>query len=86
MNDAEIPVRVASALCWVNAVGFGVFCLPAIRNLMRGMDLPIVFGFTAYGGGAFERIGIRTSVWLLAGFLLVCVLEGGAWHEYRLAP
>jgi hypothetical protein len=78
MSDVAIPLQVASGLCWVNAVGFGVFCLPAIRNVSKGLDLPIVFGYTAYGGGAFERVGIRSSVWLLAAFLLVCVLEGVA--------
>lgn len=37
-----------------------------------------MMGFPAYGGGPFERIGLPTSVPLLAGFLLVCVLEGVA--------
>jgi hypothetical protein len=32
-------------------------------------------GFPAYGGGPFERIGISTTVPLLAAFLLVCALE-----------
>jgi hypothetical protein len=62
------------------AVGFGIFTLPAIRNLLTGRGIPIVFGFPAYGGGPFERYGIKTSVPLLAAFLLVCVLGGvAAW-------
>ena len=32
-------------------------------------------GFPAYGRGPFERIGISTTVPLLAAFLLVCSLE-----------
>ena len=68
-------VRVAAVLLWVNGVGFGVFCLPGIRNLLTGRDVPIVMGFKAYGDGPFERIGLRTSVWLLVAFLLVCTAE-----------
>jgi hypothetical protein len=32
-------------------------------------------GFPAYGRGPFERVGIPTTVPLLAAFLLVCILE-----------
>jgi hypothetical protein len=32
-------------------------------------------GFPAYGGGPFERIGLRTSVPLLAVYVLVCLAE-----------
>jgi hypothetical protein len=71
-------IRIAAVLCWVNAIGFGVFTLPAIRNVLAGREVPIVFGFPAYGGGSFERFGLKTSVPLLVGFLLVCVLEGVA--------
>ena len=75
-----IPVflRVAAALNWFIAVGFGVFCIPAIRNLMLGRDIPFVMGFPAYGRGPFERAGIPTTVPLLAAFLLVCILEAVA--------
>ncbi len=73
-----ILLRVAAGLHWFIAVGFGVFCLPAIRNVLTGRDLPVVMGFTAYGGGPFERRGIPTTVPLLAAFLLVCILEGVA--------
>lgn len=73
----NIPVhlRVAAILLWVNGIGFGVFCIPAIRNLLMGRDIPVVMGFPAYGKGPFERVGIPTTVPLLAGFLLVCILE-----------
>jgi hypothetical protein len=68
-------IRVAAVLLWINGVGFGVFCLPAIRNLLMGRDIPIVMGFPAYGRGPFERAGIPTTVPLLVAFLLVCFLE-----------
>jgi hypothetical protein len=76
----EIPLafRVAAVRQWFIAFGFGVFCIPAIRNLLRGDDIPIVMGFPAYGRGPFERVGIPTTVPLLAAFLLVCILEAVA--------
>jgi hypothetical protein len=76
----SVPVllRVAAILHWFVAVGFGVFCIPAIRNLLSGHDIPIVMGFPAYGRGPFERVGIPTTVPLLAAYLLVCMLEAVA--------
>jgi len=71
-------LRVAAILHWIVAIGFGVFCFPAIQNLLIGRDIPIVMGFPAYGRGPFERVGISTTVPLLAAFLLVCMLEAVA--------
>ncbi len=76
--NVPLQIRVAAILLWINAFGFGVFCLPAIRNLLAGREIPYIMGFPAYGKGPFERIGIPTTVTLLAAFLLVCVLEGVA--------
>ena len=78
MNVVPIQLHVAAILLWLNGIGFGVFCIPAIRNLSMGRDMPMVMGFPAYGRGPFERIGIPTTVPLLAGFLLVCTLEVAA--------
>jgi hypothetical protein len=75
MNIALVQLRGAAILLWVNGIGFGVFCIPAIRNLLMGRDIPMIMGFPAYGRGPFERIGIPTTVPLLIGFLLVCALE-----------
>jgi hypothetical protein len=71
-------LRLAAILLLISGVGFGVFCIPAIRNLLIGSNIPMVMGFSAYGRGPFERVGIRTTVPLLAGFLLVCTLESVA--------
>ena len=83
----SIWIRVAAVLLWTTAIGFGVFCPPAIRNLLAGRAIPRVLGFPAYGEGPFERHGMPTNVPLLAGFLLVCVLEGVAgwllWGGHR---
>jgi hypothetical protein len=73
-----LATRVAAVLLWVTAVGFGVPCLMAIKNLLAGQPIPLVMGFPAYGGGPFERHGIQSTVPLVTGFLLVCVLEGAA--------
>lgn len=72
------PIRLASILLWFTAIGFGLPCLLAIRNLLSGRDIPFIMGFPAYGGGPFERHGLHTTMPLLAGFLLVCILEGFA--------
>jgi hypothetical protein len=77
-------IRAAAILLWFTAVGFGVFCVPAIRNLAAGRDIPFVMGFPAYGRGPFERHGIHSTVALISGFLLVCILEGVAgWVLWR---
>lgn len=82
-----VPIRAAAILQMFIAVGIGVFCIPAIRNLAMGGDIPIVMGLPAYGRGPFERVGIPTTVPLLAAFLLVCILEGVAaallWGGYK---
>jgi hypothetical protein len=80
-------LRVAAILHLFIAIGFGVFCFPAIRNLLIGRPIPLVMGFPAYGGGPFERIGIPTTIPLLLAFLLVCILESVAgfllWGSYK---
>ena len=77
-------IRAAAILCWVNAIGFGVFTIPAMIRVASGQDVPTVMGFPAYGRGPFEAHGINSTVPLLAGFLLVCVLEGVAgWLLWR---
>lgn len=85
--EVSVQIRVAAILLWFNAIGFGVFCVPAIQNLRAGLDIPYVMGFPAYGHGPFEQVGIPTTVPLLAAFLLVCILEGVAgwllWGGHR---
>ena len=80
-------LRVAAILHWFIAIGLGVFCFPAIRNLLIGRPIPLVMGFPAYGGGPFERVGIPTTIPLLLAFLLVCILEAVAgfllWGSYE---
>jgi hypothetical protein len=70
--------QVSAALLWFTALGFGLPCVAAIRNLLAGRGLPMILGFRAYGGGPFERFGVHTTVALLVAFLLLGVLEGVA--------
>src|SRR6185503_19241333 len=71
-------IQIAAVLCWISAFGFGLPNLPAIRSLLEGRGVPLLFGFPAYGGGYFERLGITTTVPLLIAFFVVCALEGVA--------
>jgi hypothetical protein len=73
--SVPLQLRLAAVLLWISGVGFGIFCIPAIRNLLTGRDIPYVMGLPAYGRGPLERIGVPTTVPLLAAFLLVCILE-----------
>jgi hypothetical protein len=38
---------------WTTAVGFGVFCIPAINNVRNGRDIPRVPGLSRVWSGAF---------------------------------
>ena len=75
MTATTVPLRFASALFIIDGIGFGVFAVPAIVRVLQHRPVPIVFGFPAYGGGPFERVGLKSTVPLLAAFLLVNILE-----------
>lgn len=76
--SVPLSLRVASFLLWFSAVGFGVPCLMAVRSLSAGQGIPLVMGFPAYGGGPFERYGLPTTIPLVLGFLIICILEAAA--------
>jgi hypothetical protein len=82
--STPLTLRIAAVVLWINAVGFGIPCLMAIRNLLAGQDIPFIMGFPAYGRGPFEQHGIQTTVWLVLAFLLICLLEAVAgWWLWR---
>jgi hypothetical protein len=84
LGAPPLQFRRAALLLWLNAVGFGLPCLQAIGNLPAGRDIPYIMGFPAYGRGPFEHYGLPTTVPLLLGFLVVCLLEGLAgWLVWR---
>lgn len=85
--SAPTSLRVVAVLLWFFALGFGVPCLIAIRSLSAGRGIPLVMGFPAYGAGPFEQHGLPTTIPLVLGFLLVCILEAVAgwllWGGHR---
>ena len=75
MRVVDWTLRTAAVLLALVGIGFGIPCLIGIRSVAAGHGVPLVMGYPSYGGGPFERMGIRTTVPLLVAFLLVCVLE-----------
>jgi hypothetical protein len=65
----------ASVSSLILGLGFGIPGLLGIRHLSRTGEIWTFLGFPTYGGGPFERIGVTTTVPLMAGFLAVCVAE-----------
>jgi hypothetical protein len=88
MSGAETSIKAAAILFVFTGLGFGVPCVMGIRSLLAGRGILMLFGFPTYGGGLFERYGIKTTAPLLFAFLVVCALEIVAgvlvWQE-RLA-
>lgn len=82
-----IFLRLAAGLLWLDAVGFGIPCLAAIKSLLAGRGIAIIMGFPAYGQGPLEQHGVKTTIPLVVAFLLVCVLEAVAggllWTGHR---
>jgi len=66
---------VAVSLSMMLGLGFGLPCLFGIRHLARTGEVWTFLGFPTYGGGPFERIGVQTTIPLLAGFAVVCFAE-----------
>jgi hypothetical protein len=88
MTTVPTTIRAAAVLVWVSAIGLGVPCLMAMRNLLAGRPIPRVLGYPAYGEGPFEHHGIVTTPLLISAFLAVCLLEAVAaaslWGGHKL--
>jgi len=59
----------------IGPLGFGGFAIPAIISVAQGRGIIYVWGNPTYGDGPFERIGVPTTVPLLAGFLAACLVQ-----------
>jgi hypothetical protein len=59
----------------VGPLGFGGFTIPAIVSVAQGHGIIYVFGLPTYGEGPLDRIGVPTTVPLLAGFLAACLVQ-----------
>lgn len=74
MNPATMVT--AAAICsLVLGLGFGIPGILGTLHFARTGEVWTFMGFPTYGGGPFEAIGLPTSVPLLIGFVLVCLVE-----------
>jgi hypothetical protein len=68
-------MKPAGFLSLFLGLGFGLPCVFAIRHLAQTGEVWTFMGFPTYGRGPFERIGVHTTIALLACFLSVCLVE-----------
>lgn len=72
---SDLALRAVACILAFTGIGFGIPAVIGIRSLAAGNGVPLVLGYPSYGGGPFERIGIPSTVPLVALFLAVCILE-----------
>ena len=68
-------VKLAAVISIFLGLCFGLPCAYGIWYFSRTGEVWTFLGFPTYGEGPFEAIGIQTTVFLLAAFLVVCGLE-----------
>lgn len=68
-------IRGAGVFALLLGLGFGIPGIVGTRYFARHHEIWRFLGFPTYGEGPFERLGIPTTVPLLAGFVLVCAAE-----------
>jgi hypothetical protein len=87
MNAEKTTLRVAAGLAVLSGLGFGLPAVYGAVHLARTGEVWQFMGFPTYGHGPFEKIGVPTTVPLLAGFAAVCgaeVIAGGLlWRRRR---
>lgn len=67
--------KTAAALAILTGLGFGLPGAYGIWYFAKHRAIWTFMGFPTYGAGPFEKIGLATSVPLLAGFVAVCLAE-----------
>lgn len=67
--------RSAAAASLVLGLGFGLPCAYGLWFFATRNEVWIFLGFPTYGDGPFDAAGIPTTVPLLTGFLIICILE-----------
>ena len=79
--------KAAGVSSFVLGLGFGLPDVYAVWHLVRTGTIARLLGYPTYGEGYFARHDVETTVPLLLGFLVVCVLECVAgyllWGEHR---
>lgn len=87
-GDAERRLaRGAAASSLVLGLGFGLPCAYGLWYFAARNQVWTFLGFPTYGEGPFDAAGIPTTVPLLAGFLVICILDVVAavllWRPHR---
>jgi hypothetical protein len=67
--------RAAGVLALLLGLGFGIPGFIGLRYFAHQHEIWRFLGFPTYGEGPFERVGIATTVPLLAGYVIVCAAE-----------
>lgn len=67
--------KAASICLWISGLGFGLPGLYGTWYFYKNQTIWTFMGFPTYGNGPFLKMGMTTSVPLLAGFVLVCFFE-----------
>jgi hypothetical protein len=65
-------IAILTILC---GLCFGLPGVFGLRYFAQHNSIWTFMGYPTYGHGPFEKIGLHTSVLLLAGFLTVCIAE-----------
>jgi hypothetical protein len=68
-------LRFAGVSGLVNCLGFGGFAIPAMWSIAAGHGVLYTFGNPTYGYGPLDRLGVPTTVPLLAAFLAACAVQ-----------
>ena len=68
-------LRMAGVASVLLGLGFGIPGVVGAIHLARTGEVWTLLGFPSYGGGPFERIGLRSSVPLILAFVAVCGAE-----------
>ena len=58
----------------INGLGFGGFTIPAIWSVASGQGVLYAYGNPTYGYGPLYRLGVPSTVPLLAAFLIACAV------------
>ena len=58
----------------INGLGFGGFTIPAIWSVASGQGVLDAYGNPTYGYGPLYRLGVPSTVPLLAAFLIACAV------------
>lgn len=68
-------IRLAGLFALLVGLGFGIPGVFGVRHFASTGQVWQFMGFPTYGDGPFVSAGLKTSIWLLVGFVIVCAAE-----------